>query len=282
MPDAPGPVSGSNPSTEAPAVEIDQTKPHPARAYDYYLGGKNHYAVDRDLGERTIQLWPAVRIAARENRAFLARAVRYLVAENGIRQFLDVGTGLPTTDNVHQVAQRIAPESRIVYADNDPIVLAHARALLTSDPRGATAYIQADLREPEKILDHPATRATLDLSEPIGLMVVAVLHFVVNEDRPAEILRTLVDTLPAGSHLVASHITAEHDPDGVYTVERTYRQSGVPAQARTAADFERLAFTGLELIEPGVALVSEWRPDREHRPTAAEVNWYGGVARKRR
>jgi hypothetical protein len=280
MPETLGPVSGSDPDAERPAVEIDQSKPHPARAYDFYLGGKNHYAVDRDLAGRTMQIWPAVRVAAQENRAFLARVVRYLVAEAGIRQFLDIGTGLPTTDNVHQVAQRIAPDSRIVYADNDPIVLAHARALLTSDPRGATAYIEADLREPEKILNHAATRSTLDFSKPIALMLVAILHFVVDEDRPGEIVRTLVNALPAGSYLVASHITAEHDPDGVYTVERTYRQSGVPAQARTAAEFGRTAFAGLELVDPGVVLISEWRPEREHRPAASEVNWYGGVAGK--
>jgi hypothetical protein len=261
-------------------VEIDQSKPHSARMYDYMLGGKDHYAVDRETAQRAMQGWPAVRTAVRENRTFLARAVRYLVSEAGIRQFLDIGTGLPSADNVHEVAQRIAPESRIVYVDNDPIVLAHARALLTSDPRGATAYIQADLREPETILNHPATRSTLDFSKPIALMLVAILHFVVDEDRPAEIVPTLMDALPAGSYLVSSHVTPEHDPEGVHGLERTYRQGGVPAQARTAADFERIAFTGLEMVDPGVALVSEWRPDQDHRPTAAEVNWYGGIAKK--
>jgi hypothetical protein len=225
--------------------------------------------------------WPAVRTAVRENRTFLARAVRYLVAEAGIRQFLDIGTGLPSGDNVHEVAQRVAPESRIVYVDNDPIVLAHARALLTSDPRGATAYIQADLREPEMILRHPSTREVLDFDQPIALMLVAILHFLVDDDGPAQIVRTLLDALPAGSYFVASHVTPEHDADGVHGLERTYRQGGVPAQARNAADFERTAFAGLEMVDPGVVLVSEWRPDREHRPTAAEVNWYGGVARKR-
>jgi hypothetical protein len=282
MPGTLGPVSGSDPDAERPAVEIDQSKPHSARMYDYYLGGKNHYAVDRETAERAIRSWRGIRTAAVENRAFMARAVRYLVADAGIRQFLDIGTGLPTTDNVHEVAQRIAPDSRIVYADNDPIVLAHARALLTSDPRGATAYIQADLREPETILNHPATRSTLDFSKPIALMLVAILHFLVDEDRPAEIVRTLVDALPAGSFLVASHITAEHDPEGVHGLEQTYRQSGVQGQARNAADFQRIAFTGLELAEPGVVLVSEWRPERPHRPTAAEVNGYGGVAKKAR
>ena len=281
MPDALGPVR-SGPDTELHATEIDQGKPHAARMYDYMLGGTDHYAVDRETAERAMQSWPAVRTAVRENRTFLARAVRYLVAEAGIRQFLDIGAGLPSGDNVHEVAQRLAPESRIVYADNDPVVLAHARALLTSDPRGATAYIQADLREPERILRDPAAREVLDFNKPIALMLVAILHFVVDEDRPAEIVRTLLDALPAGSYLVSSHVTPEHDPEGVHGLERTYRQGGVPAQARNAADFERIAFTGLDVADPGVVLVSEWRPDREQRPSAAEVNWYGGVAQKRR
>ena len=280
MAHTPQPITGSGPGTEPSAVEIDQSKPHSARAYDYYLGGKNHYAVDRELGERTLQFWPTIRITVQENRGFLARAVRYLVAEAGIRQFLDVGTGLPTTDNVHEVAQRLAPESRIVYVDNDPIVLAHARALLTSDPRGETAYIQADLREPEKIVKHATARGTLDFSQPVALMLVAILHFVVDEEQPAEIVRTLVEALPAGSYVVASHVITDHDPDGMHAVERAYRQSGVPAQVRTAAEFGRLAFSGLELVDPGVVSLSEWRPERRHRPTAAQVSAYGGVGRK--
>lgn len=280
MPDALGPIRGSDPDDEPPAVKIDQSKAHSARMYDYMLGGKDHYAIDRETAERAMQSWPAVRTAVRENRTFLARAVRYLVAEAGIRQFLDIGTGLPSGDNVHEVAQRLAPESHIVYVDNDPIVLAHARALLTSDPRGATAYIQADLREPETILADPATREVLDFTKPIALNLVAILHFLVDEDGPAEIVRTLMDALPSGSYLVSSHVTPEHDPEGVHGLERTYRQGGVQAQVRNVADFERMAFPGLDLIDPGVVLVSEWRPDREHRPGPAEVNWYGGVARK--
>ena len=282
MTDVPGTGSGSDSDGEPPVLEIDQSKPHTARMYDYMLGGKNHYAVDREAAARAMESWSTVRIAVRENRTFMARAVRYLVAEAGIRQFLDIGTGLPTTDNVHEVAQRLAPESRIVYVDNDPIVLAHARALLISDPRGATAYIHADLREPEKILNHPTTRATLDFSQPIALMLVAILHFVGDEDRPWEVVRTLMDALPVGSFLVASHGTAEHDPETISRVVRTYRQGGVPAQDRNAADFERDFFAGLELVDPGVVLVSEWRPEREHRPAPSEVNWYGGVARKTR
>jgi S-adenosyl methyltransferase len=248
--------------------------------YDYYLGGKNHFAADRETAELGLAGWQSGRIAARENRAFLGRAVRYLAAEAGIRQFLDIGTGLPTTNNVHEVAQQVAPESRVVYADNDPLVLAHARALLTSSPEGRTAYIQADLRDPEAILSDPAVREVLDFGQPVALMLVAVLHFVPDEFDPARVLATLTGALPPGSFLVASHITGEHDPVGPATGARAYRAAGLPAQLRDGDEFARLAFSGLELVAPGVVLVSEWRPDSSGpRPTPAEVSWYGGVAR---
>jgi hypothetical protein len=262
------------------APEIDTSKPHPARMYDYYLGGKNHFAADRETAEQGLAGWQSGRTAARENRAFLGRAVRFLAAEAGIRQFLDIGTGLPTTSNVHEVAQDVAPESRIVYADNDPLVLAHARALLTSSPEGRTAYIQADLRDPAAILSDPAVRAVIDFGKPVALMLVAVLHFVPDEFEPAQILATLTGALPPGSFLVASHITGEHDPTGPATGAAAYRAAGLPAQLRDADQFARLAFAGLDLVPPGVVLVSEWRPDDDGpRPSAAEVSWYGGVAR---
>jgi SAM-dependent methyltransferase len=259
---------------------FDPTKAHSARVYDYYLGGKDHYAADRETGQKAMQSWRAVRTAVRENRAFLGRAVQYLATEAGIRQFLDVGTGLPSANNVHEVAQAVAPESRIVYVDNDPIVLIHAQALLNSTPQGRTAYIEADLRNPEKILSSPAVAETLDLSQPVALMLVAILHFLVDADDPAGIVATLLDALAPGSYLVASHVTPEHDPEGVGGLERTYRQSGIPAQARTAADFTALGFGGLEMIDPGVVLVSEWRRPPGPRPLPAEVNWYGGIGRK--
>jgi SAM-dependent methyltransferase len=259
---------------------LDTTKPHSARVYDYYLGGKDHFAADRETGQKAMQSWPAVRTAVRENRAFLGRAVRYLAGEAGIRQFLDIGAGLPSADNVHEVAQVAAPESRVVYVDNDPIVLAHARALLTSTPEGRTAYIEADLRNPEAILASPAVAQTLDLGRPAALMLVAVLHFLVDADEPARLVATLLGALAPGSYLVASHVTPEHDPEGVGGLERTYRQAGIPAQARTAAEFAALAFRGLEMIDPGVVLVSEWRRTSGSRPLPAEVNWYGGIGRK--
>jgi hypothetical protein len=262
--------------------EIDTSRPHPARIYDYGLGGKNHFAVDREVAEKAWAAMPTGRTAARENRSFLGRVVRYLAAEEGIRQFLDIGTGLPTTGNVHEVAQRVAPESRIVYVDNDPLVLAHARALLTSSPEGRTAYIPADLRDPAAILGAQATREILDFSRPVALMLVAILHFIQDVDNPAEIIAALVDALPPGSFLVASHLTGEHDRANWATIERDYRAAGMSAQWRDGDEFARLAFTGLEMVPPGVVLVSEWRPNAEGpHPTPAEVSFYGGVARKR-
>ncbi len=265
---------------ELPA-EVDSSKPHSARMYDYFIGGKNHFAADREAAAEVLRNSPSVRIAARENRSFLGRAVHYLAAEAGIRQFLDIGTGLPTTDNVHDVAQAAAPSSRVVYADNDPLVLAHARALLSSAPEGRTAYIQADLRDPEAILSDPVTRDMLDFSQPIGLIMVAILHFIGDADKPSQVLATLLDAMPSGSYIAASHLTTEHDPVATGAGQRVMQRAGIAMQKRDSDEFARLAFRRLELVPPGVVLVSEWRPDDEGpRPTPAEVNCYGGVARK--
>jgi S-adenosyl methyltransferase len=261
---------------------IDISRPHSARMYDYFLGGKDNFAVDRATAELTLQRLPMARIAARGNREFLARAVGYLAGEAGIRQFLDIGTGLPSANNTHEVAQRIAPTSRVVYTDNDPLVLAHARALLTSSLDGRTAYIEADLREPEKILADPIVRETLDFTQPIALMLISVLHFIADSDDPAGILATLLDALPPGSFLAASHISPEHNPVGIHSLEDTYREAGVTVKARTAEEFGRLVFTGLDLVDPGVVLVTEWRqgPDDVHPPAPSEINGYGAVGRK--
>jgi hypothetical protein len=260
---------------------IDFSRPHTARMYDYLLGGKDNFAVDRETMETGLRSWPGARVYARENRKFLARAVEYLTREAGIRQFLDIGTGLPSANNVHEVAQRVAPDSRVVYVDNDPLVLAHARALLTSDPAGRTAYIHADLRDPQKIITHPVVRDTLDFSQPIALMLVAILHFIPDEDDPGAIVAALMDALPPGSYLVASHVTAELDPEGIHGMERAYRAGGLWAGARTAAEFGQLFFTGLELIEPGLVLISDWRPAGEDPPPlASEVSSNGAVARR--
>jgi hypothetical protein len=261
--------------------DVDTSRPHAARMYDYFLGGKNHFAADRETADKVMAAMPGVRTGPRENRGFLGRAVSYLAGEAGIRQFLDIGTGLPTTNSVHEVAQRVAPSSRVVYVDNDPLVLTHAQALLTSSPEGRTAYIHADLRSPAEILSSPAVRSILDLSQPVALMLLAVLHFVADEEGPAGIVATLLDALPPGSYLVASHITAEHNISGSAAGQRAYRSGGVPMHPRESREFADIAFAGLHLLPPGVVLVSEWRrTETGPLPPASEVNCYGGVARK--
>jgi S-adenosyl methyltransferase len=266
---------------DLPIAEVDTSRPHPARMYDYYIGGKNHFAADREVADRALAHWPAGRIGLRENRRFLGRVVRYLAGEARVRQFLDIGAGLPTTANVHEMAQAANPFSRVVYVDNDPMVLVHGRALLTSAPEGRTAYIQADLRSPLDILSSPAVQSVLDFSQPIALMLVAVLPFIGEEDQPEMVLKTLLDALPPGSYVAASHVTLEHDPDSVGGWQREYHKAGLPMNARDADEFASLAFSSLELVPPGVVLVSEWRPDSNApRPTPAEVSFYGGVGRK--
>jgi hypothetical protein len=264
-----------------PVPQVDVSRPQAARVYDYYLGGKNHFAADRELANKVLAVMPSVRVAARENRAFLGRAVRFLAGEAGIRQFLDIGTGLPTSGSVHEIAQAVAPSARVVYADNDPLVLAHARALLTSSPEGRTAYIHADLRDPESILASSTVREVLDFSQPIALILVAILHFIPDEAGPAQILATLLEALPAGSYLVATHGTTEDSsPEERARVEAAYASGGIAGQVRDSGEFARLAFSGLDLVPPGVVLVSEWRPDTPGpHPTPAEVSVYGGGAR---
>jgi hypothetical protein len=249
--------------------------------YDYYIGGKNHFAADRAVADAALESWPAGRIGLRENRRFLGRVVRYLAGEAGVRQFLDIGSGLPATANVHEIAQAVDPSCRVAYVDKDPMVLVHSRALLTSAPEGRTAYIQADLRSPLDILSSPAVQSVIDLGEPVALMLIAVLHFLEEEDKPEAVMATLLEALPPGSYLAASHMTLEHDPEGVGGGQRAYHRAGLPMRARDADEFASLAFSGLELVPPGVVLVSEWRPDSTTpRPTPAEVSCYGGVARK--
>ena len=261
--------------------EIDTSRPHTARIYDYFLGGQNHFAADREVAEKSLASVPSGRIGAREQRAFLGRAVTYLAAGAGIRQFLDIGAGLPTTNNVHEVAQAIAPSARVVYVDNDPLVLAHARVLLTSSEEGRTAYIHASLRSPGEILSSPVVREVLDFSQPIALMLVGILHFLEDKDEPERIIGTLLDALPPGSYLTASHLNPEHDPVGVAAGVRAYLAGGVTVQARDSREFAALAFRDLELVPPGVVSVSEWRPESPGpQPTRAEVSCYGGLGRK--
>jgi hypothetical protein len=215
--------------------KIDTSRAHPARMYDYLLGGKDNFDADRAAIAALLKSVPNARTGARENRAFLGRAVRYLTAEVGIRQFLDIGSGLPTAGNVHEVAQSVAPESRVMYLDNDPIVMAHARALLVSHPAGRTAYVQADLHDPEAILALPAVRETLDFGQPVALMLLAVLHFFPDEEDPHGIVATLLRALPPGSYLVASHVTSDYnDPDAAANGVQAVQSRGVPIRPRTA------------------------------------------------
>ncbi|MEV8514094.1 SAM-dependent methyltransferase [Dactylosporangium sp. NPDC051484] len=261
---------------------IDTSVPQPARRYNYWLGGKDNFAVDRASGDEIAKVFPTVRTMAVENRRFLQRATGFLAREAGIRQFLDIGTGLPTADNTHEVAQAIAPESRVVYVDNDPMVMVHARALLTSSPQGKTAYLEADLREPGKILAHPELRDTLDLSQPVGLMLIAVLHFVHGHGAAAPIVRQLLEALPSGSYLVASNATKDFSPPHIAAAYDAMIASGrTDAWPRDRAEFAEL-FGGLDLVEPGIVAVSEWRAESEPapRPTAADVAVYGAVGRK--
>jgi S-adenosyl methyltransferase len=256
---------------------IDSSVAHPARRYDYWLGGKDNFAADRESGDAIAAKFPAIRTAVLENRRFLRRAVTYLAGSAGIRQFLDIGTGLPTADNTHDVAQAIAPASRVVYVDNDPLVLVHARALLAGSAQGATAYVNADLRDPEKILDDRELRQTLDFSQPVALMLIAILHFIAEEEDPYAIVRRLVDALPSGSYLVISHATSDYLPPAL-VADISAGKHG-QGRLRTKAELARF-FEGLELVAPGVVPLAEWRAEDEtgSRPTAAETAMYAGLA----
>ncbi|MFG1995263.1 SAM-dependent methyltransferase [Actinoplanes sp. NPDC048988] len=255
------------------APKIDTSVSHPARRYNYWLGGKDNFAADRGSADAIQARYPDIRTAARENRRFLQRTVRYLTGEAGIRQFLDIGTGLPTADNTHEVAQQVAPASRIVYVDNDPLVMTHARALLTSDPEGRTDYIEADLREPHKILSDPKLHEVLDLEQPVALMLVAVLHFLDDDQRPHSVVRELLDRLAPGSYLVASHATGDFLDQG--TREQLNQYDFVLRSQEQFSEF----FTGLELIEPGIGPITAWRPDSTEIVNPKEASVYGAVAR---
>jgi S-adenosyl methyltransferase len=261
------------------AAELDSLHAHSARVYNYWLGGKDNFAADREAAEQAIASNPGIVTDVRANRAFLARVVRYLASECGVRQFLDIGTGLPTASNTHEVAQAVASEARIVYVDNDPIVLAHARALLTSTPQGSTAYLDADLRDTPAILRTAA--ATLDFGEPIALMLLIILHLIPDADGPYGIVASLVRALPAGSYLVLAHPASDIHPAEMAEMTRRVneRMSGPKATMRDRGMITRF-FNGLELLEPGVVQPQQWRPE----PGALgppQVTAWCGVARKR-
>jgi O-methyltransferase involved in polyketide biosynthesis len=252
-------------------ISVDTTVPHSARIWNYWLDGKDNYAVDREAGEAYLKVFPGIAVVARSSRGFLTRAVRYLAADAGIRQFLDIGTGLPTADNTHEVAQRVAPESRVVYVDNDPLVLAHARALLTSSPEGGCEYLDADIRDPAAIL----AAAALDFTRPVALMLMGIMgHFTDSEAYP--IVARLLAGLPAGSYF-ALYDGADTN-EAFNRAQHGYNDSGaVPYHLRSPERFERY-FEGLKLVEPGVVPVPHWRPDPDADPV--EIYSYCGVGRK--
>lgn len=262
-------------------MDLRTDVPHSARIYDYLLGGKDNFQADRDAAGAITLDWPHLAISMRANRNFMARMARYIAAELGIRQFLDVGTGLPTSPNLHEVVQGVDPASRVVYVDNDPIVLVHARALLTSTPQGRTAYIDANLKDAREILGSPQFTGTLDTSRPVAVSLIAVLQFVVDENEAHRIIDELMAPMAPGSVLALSTVTADSAPDEVNGGVAAYNARGISEKARDRAEVIGL-FRGLNLVDPGVVLVNHWHPDAAAAAVPDEhVHMYGGVAVKR-
>jgi O-methyltransferase involved in polyketide biosynthesis len=257
---------------------IDPEVPHTARIWNYWLGGKDHFAADRTVGDQVQRFLPDIVTSARADRQFLHRAVRHLVADAGIRQFLDVGTGLPTADNTHEVAQKLAPETRIVYTDNDPLVLTHARALLTSTPEGATNYIDADARDTKTILD--AAAATLDFDQPIAVMLLGILNFVGDDDQGQAIVRELMAAVPSGSYLAIAHPTTEVRPEESAAAAKQWNETATPPITLRSKAQLLTYFDGLELLEPGVVTCTKWRPEPGDPTAETDVYQFCGLARK--
>ncbi|MEU3522581.1 SAM-dependent methyltransferase [Streptomyces sp. NPDC038707] len=264
-----------------PADRIDTENAHSARVYDYLLGGKDYYTADKEAGEAMVREWPALPVHMRANRDFMNRAVRRLAEDAGVRQFLDIGTGIPTCPNLHEIAQAVAPESRVVYVDNDPIVLTLSQGLLASAPEGRTAYLEADFRDPAAILNAPELRETLDLGRPVALTVIAIVHFMLDADDAVGLVRRLLEPLPCGSYLAMSVGTADFAPAEVGRVAREYAARGMPMRLRTLAETHEF-FDGLDLLGPGVVQVHKWHPDGsgERGVRDEDIAMYGAVARK--
>lgn len=264
-----------------PADRIDTENAHSARIYDYILGGKDYYPADQEAGDAMSREWPALPVHMRANRDWMNRAVRWLAEEAGMRQFLDIGTGIPTSPNLHEIAQAVAPASRVVYVDNDPIVLTLSQGLLASAPEGRTSYIEADFRDPAAILDAPELRETLDLDRPVALTVIAIVHFMLDEDDAVGVVRRLLEPLPSGSYLAMSIGTAEFAPEEVGRVAREYAARSMPMRLRTLDEAHEF-FEGLQLVEPGIVQVHKWHPDGsgEQNIRDEDIAMYGAVARK--
>ncbi|MDX3076691.1 SAM-dependent methyltransferase [Streptomyces sp. MI02-7b] len=265
------------------ARDLDTSRPHSARMYDYYLGGKDHFEVDKQAAETVATVYPGIFTCARENRAFMHRATQVLAVEHGIRQWLDIGTGIPTEPNLHQVAQAAVPEARVVYADNDPLVLKYAERLMRSTPQGRTTYIEADINRPEDLLDAPELAAVLDLGRPVALSMNALMHFVTDAQDPYGIVARLLEALPSGSALALSHCTPDFDPPTWEKVTAIYTNAGTPVQFRTQKDVARF-FDGLDLLDPGITVGHRWRPAANNvaprQFTDAEVSLWVGVGIK--
>ncbi|MCO1659757.1 SAM-dependent methyltransferase [Pseudonocardia humida] len=262
--------------------DLQTDRAHGARIYDYILGGKDNYPADREAGDNSLKVWPALRVHMNANRAFMHRVGRYLAAECGVAQFLDIGTGIPTSPNLHDVVQLINPAARVVYTDNDPIVLAHARALMVGTPEGRTAYIDADMRDPQTILSAPEFREVLDLDRPIGLLLIAIVHFIEDDAEAYRVVNQVVDVLPSGSYLAMSIATDEFDPVPLAEVRRQYYEYGETLVFRERARALRF-FDGLDLVEPGLVQVHKWHPDNAVDIGAVadrDIAMYGAVARK--
>jgi O-methyltransferase involved in polyketide biosynthesis len=269
-------------SSEWASAEIDSTIPHSSRVYDYWLGGKDNFAADRELAANIERFLPIMPAKVRVNRAFLGRAVRYLTEVEGIRQFLDLGAGLPTARNTHEVAQESTPDARVLYVDNDPVVVAHARALMAGHGPGQTGFVLADLSDPDSIFHHPTFTATLDITEPVGVLMLAVLMHLDSWEHPHGAVSKLMAQLPPGSCLAVTHLTGDYDPAGVARLVAASQQQGTAVVSRTRGEVEDF-FAGLELIPPGVVPVTSWRPEGQAsaEDELAGTYSFAGVGRKR-
>ncbi|WP_232660565.1 SAM-dependent methyltransferase [Pseudonocardia sp. TRM90224] len=271
----------SPPDQPGGSIDLMTDRAHSARAYDYLMGGKDNYEADRVIGDAAAKAWPAVRLAVRSNRAFMHRAARF-AADGGIQQFLDIGTGIPTRPNLHEIVQGITPQARVLYVDNDPIVLAHAAALLVSDPRGRTEFLRGDARDPASIVASAPARALFDFAQPLSVSVIGLLHFL-DDDTALRLVRTLLEAIPSGSLIALTNITRELDPETIDNAAAGYAGGGVRTYLRGKAEIADLFLTGLDVVEPGIVVVHRWRPESNSEfadVPDADISVYGVVAHK--